>query len=63
MGPPVGHKGVSHAHKPEGTRYYPLSACVCCGLAEHLWERLSNKIFLLPGIDGIRAVSTSAERA
>ncbi len=36
MGPPVGHKGVSHSYKPE-TRHYGLSAC------EHRVRRASEE--------------------
>ena len=65
MGPPVGHKGVSHSRKSEETRYYPLSACEFCGLAEHLHaERPCNKLYVeLDGAGKIRASCISAERA
>ena len=65
MGPPVGHKGVSHSRKSEETRYYPLSACEYCGLDEHLHaERPRNKLYVELGADGkIRVSCISAGRA
>ena len=65
MGPPVGHKGVSHSRKSEETRYARLSACECCGLAEHLHaERPRNKLYVELGADGkIRVSCISAGRA
>ncbi len=64
MGPPVGHKGVSHSRKSEETRYARLSACEYCGLAEHLSERPRNKMRVkLDGAGKIRASRISAGRA
>ena len=64
MGPPIGHKGVSHSRKSEETRYARLSACEYCGLAEHLTERPCNKNLVeKDGAGKIRVSCISAERA
>ena len=65
MGPPVGHKGVSHSRKSEEARYCPLLACGYCGLAEHLHaERPRNKQYVeLDGAGKIGVSRISAGRA
>ena len=60
IGPPVGHKGISHNRKAEEKIRYNLHACTECGRSDRLRrERPQVKLFVEAGKD----ISITAERA
>ena len=60
IGPPAGHKGVSHSRKADESAWYALDACPTCGSAGNLSaERPSVKLL----VERDKTVAVVAERA